>query len=314
MIDNIIIKNIKTNKQIEMNKKDSVYIIDSIDWDSPAVTMENYRVPYQIGNTLSGVIVGTRKPIIIGYIVADMSKENVLGMTWKQYYDTQKQKIEQNKLELDKIISVFQDVKIEANGYYLDARPTQPPKYSIDEKSNNEVLCKFQLEFECQQPLFYKSGKTISLASITGLFHFPLIIPPEKVVFGSIARRQSVSIENGGSANVGCTIRIGADGGTVKDPVIYNVNTGDYIGFEDVTLNDGDYILVTTDIGEENAVKHNIETAKTESIIGNVTEGSKYIQIEQGNSFYAYQVKEEYENNIDVSITFTEKYFNIRGM
>ena len=316
MINKVNILNIITNNSLELDRAGNMFVLDEIDWDSPSVSMETYRVPYQVGKTLAGVMVGTRKPTITGYIIADMSKQSPLGMTWTEYYDLQEQMIEESKLVLDKVISIYQDVQIEANGYYLDARPTQPPKYSNKEKENNKVLCYFELEFECyNNPLFYQSSKTVNLATIIGKFHFPLVIPrTEKLIFGEIMRRQSMSIENNGDANAGCVIKISANGGSVKDPKVYNVNTGDYIGFENVTLQDGDYITITTDIGEENAIKHIAETAENFSVVGSITQGSKFIQIQQGSSFYAYDVGEEYRNNIEVSVMFTEKYFNVRGM
>lgn len=315
MINKVNILNLVTNKSVDIDKEGTFFILDEIDWDSPSVSMETYRVPFQVGETLAGVMVGTRKPTITGYIIADMSNLDTLGMAWDEYYRIQEQMIEEKKLELDKIISVYQDVLIEANGYYLDARPTQPPKYSNSEMENNQVLCFFQLGFECHRPLFYQSSKTINLAMIINMFHFPLIIPQEEgIILGEIMRRQSINIENNGDADAGCVITISANGGTVVDPKIYNVNTGDYIGFENVTLQNGDYITITTDIGEENAIKHISKTTEDVSVVGNITEGSKFIQIQQGSSFYAYDVAEEYRNNIEVSVSFTEKYFNLRGM
>lgn len=314
MINKVNILNMKTGAEIEINAKGNVFVLDEIDWDSPSVSMETYRVPFQVGQTLAGVMVGTRKPTITGYVIADMSKENILGMSWEQYYEIQEQKIEESKVILDRFVSIYQDVRIEANGFYLNARPTQPPKYSNKEEENNQILCYFQLEFECYNPMFYGESKTVELATSISKFHFPLVIPPEKVIFGEIMRRKSISIENTGDSNAGCVIKVIANGGVVRDPKIYNVNTGDYIGFENVTLEDGDYITITTDIGEENAIKHIASSAKDVSIVGSVIVGSRYIQIEQGKNFYAYEVSEEYKNNIEVSVMFTEKFFNIRGM
>ena len=314
MIDKIAIRNIENGEEQEISSDNPVFVLDSIDWDSPSISMESYRVPFQIGQTLSGVTVGTRKPTVTGYVVADMSKIEALGKTWEEFFNEQEQQIEESKRKLDKLISVYQDVVIKAGEYFLDARPTQPPKYSTERKENNEVMCFFTLEFECYNPLFYSQGKQISLAETEGLFHFPLIIPPEKVVFGRIMKRQSVLIENNGDSKVGCIIVIKAVGGTVENPKIYNVNTNDFISFEDVTLKDGDYITINTEIGEENAVKHSIEDSRDISVIGNITYGSKFLQIEQGASYYAYEVGEAYKNNVDVSIEFTEHYFNIKGM
>lgn len=315
MINEINIKNIITGASIDFMSDKAPFVIDEIDWDSPTVSMESYRVPYQVGTTLSGVTVGTRKPSITGYVIADMSNEGILGMTWKEYFDIQKKKVEENKLKLDKLISVYQDVIIQTGEYYLFARPTQPPKYSNTEKQNNEVLCYFTIEFECYNPLFYKQSKLVNLAMTVDLFHFPLTIPKtEKVVFGEVLRRQSISVENDGDADVGCTIKIYASGGSVKNPKIYNVNTEEFIEFEDVMLNNGDYITITTDIGEENAIKHIASTTENISVIGNIKAKSKFFQIRQGNNYYAYSVEEEYINNVEVSIEYTERYFNVRGM
>lgn len=314
MIKQLSIQNMKTNDILEFVADKPPFIIDTIDWDMPSVSMDSYRVPFQVGTTLSGVTVGTRKPTVTGYITANLEQEEILGMTWKEYFEKQEKAIQENKMKLDKLISVYQDVLIIVGEYFLKARPTQSPKYSTDMKENNEVLCYFSLEFECYNSLFYKGSKFISLAMISSGFHFPLVIPPEKVIFGEIFRRQSISIENNGDADVGCIIRIKANGGIVKNPKIYNVNTNEFLEFYDITLDTGDYITITTDIGEENAVKHDISTSTDISVIGNLKPKSKFFQIKQGSNFYAYSVAEDYVNNIEVSIEFTERYFNVRGM
>lgn len=315
MIESIKCRNVVTQKEITIEKSAKVFVLDEIDWDSPSVSMESYRVPYQVGQTLAGVTVGTRKPTVTGYVVADTSNINPLGKKWSEYLKEQEQQIEESKIELDKMFSVYQDVIIEANGYYITGRPTQPPKYSTKEEDNNEIMCYFKLEFECYSPLFYSTSKMIELATTAGEgLHFPLIIPSEGVVFGKIEKKQSINITNNGDSDVGCTIKVGASGGVVKNPKIYNVNTGQYISFDDVTLQDGDYITITTSIGEENAIHHVVETSTDVSLIGNISIGSEFIQIKQGSYYYAYEVDKQYENNIDVSIEFTERYFNIRGM
>lgn len=314
MIKQLSIQNMTTNDILEFVADKPPFIIDTIDWDMPSVSMDSYRVPFQVGTTLSGVTVGTRKPTVTGYITANLEQEEIIGMTWKEYFEKQEKAIQENKMKLDKLISVYQDVLIIVGEYFLKARPTQSPKYSTDMKENNEVLCYFSLEFECYNPLFYKGSKHVNLAAISGGFHFPLIIPPEKIMFGEIFRRQSINIENSGDADVGCIIRIKANGGVVKNPKIYNVNTNEFLEFDGVTLDNGDYITIKTDIGEENAIKHDISTATDISIIGNLKSKSSFFQIKQGSNFYAYSVAEDYVNNIEVSIEFTERYFNLKGM
>ena len=314
MVEKIRIQNLVTNKSIVIGLLDRPFILDSVDWDAPSVSMETYRVPFQIGSTVAGATVGTRKPSITGYVVATESSLTDKIKTWNEYYGALEQQVEDSKQVLDTVISIYQDVLIEANGYFLKARPTQPPKYSNNSSKNNEVMCLFQLEFECFSPMFYSDSKLVNLASISEKLTFPLVLPPEGAVFGEIFKQKSVPIANNGSSNAGCTIKITAVGGVVKNPKVYNVNTNDFIAFEGISLNDGDYITVTTTVGEENAILHRVSDSSEISIVGYTTKGSKYIQIEQGTNYYAYDVDDQYLNSIEVSIEFTEQFFNIRGM
>lgn len=312
MVDKITLQNLSTNAVLIIDKFDSQYVLDTVDWDSPAITFESYRVPYQIGETIAGTpIVGLRNPTITGYVVASNVRKRT---TWEQYLIDQQTAIDAYKEVLDRTISVYQDILIEANGFYIKARPTTPVKYSTDETQNNEVLCYFSIELACYTPLFYKDSKQAVLATTAGAFHFPLVLLESGITMGTIMRRQSVSISNEGDTPVGCIIKIAADGGSVVDPRFYNVNTGEYIGFQDVTLDDGDYITITTNVGEENAILHDVSEATNVSVIGNLVAGSEFIKIQQGENYYSYEVDETYANNIQVFVDFTEQYFNIDAM
>lgn len=314
MINSIKVKNLKTNEEIQMND-DSVFVIEKIDWDTPTIETQSYRVPFQIGQIRTGVLIRTRKPSIIGYVIADLEEQSYLGKPLEEYFKMQQESIEQSKLLLDKMFSVFQEIRIEANGYFLKGYPTQPVKYSNDYIENNEVLCMFSIELECFEPLFYKGSKTTELATNTDKFKFPLIIPENKgVIFGELIRNQNVILNNIGDCDVGCTIKVSANGGIVKNPKIYNLQNEDYIEFENLTLNDGDYLLIETNKTEENAIKHIAETQQDISVVGNIKDGSKFIQIIQGSGYYGYHVEEQYQNNVELSITYTERFFNIKGM
>lgn len=313
MIKNITIKNIVTNKEIELGYEGS-FIIEEIDWDSPVISHDTFRVPYQIGVSYLGTNVGIRKPSIIGYVVMPMEEQKRINKTnWKDYYKIQEEYIEKMKLELDKVISINQDVIITANGYTLYARPTQPPKYSKSFKENNEILCMFSLGFECFKPMFYFGEKYVELAVVREMFHFPLIISEDGVIFSEIERRKSILVNNESDVDCGCIIVIEAEGNEVINPKIYNVVTGEYLYFEGLTLNDGDILTVNTNIGEENAVVHRVETSKDESVVGTLSAGSEFLKIKQGSSYYAYDV-ESGENSINIYMKYSEEYFNIKGM
>lgn len=314
MVSEIIIQNQSTKEQITISQDQGNFILDNVDWDAPAVNFSTYRIPYQVGQTMAGVEIGTRKPQITGYVIASYGeKETMLGREWEEYYAEQKEKIDDKKMELDDLINVNQDVMLRVGDYMLDARPASPPVYSSAEEGNNEVLCMFQLTFECFSPLFYKSEKTYTLSQAVAAFHFPLIIPSEKVIFGKLLRKRQLSIVNSGGSEIGMTIIIAATG-SVTDPVVYNVTTGEYIGFQGLELSSGDTLTITTDKGHENVVHHKTGQAADVNVVGKVTSGSTFIRLKQGTSVIDYDVDEEQVNNISVVIKYTERFYNIRGM
>lgn len=315
MIKGIKLTNIKTNESIEIGGDSNTVILDYIDWGVPSVTPETYRVPYQIGNTLAGVIVGNREPIIVGYIVADMEGVNTLGMSWEEYYRVQEENIEETKRKLDRVVNIYQNMVINTEGYFLDVVPTSPPRYSSSERENNEVMCQFMLYLSAYEPLFYSEQKNYSLSSIIKKFHFPFYVPVgEKIIIGEIQQRQSILIENNGESPVGCEIIINSLVDGVKDPNIYNIASGDFIGFEGVTMNKGDTLTIKTEIGEESTNLHVSETGKDVNIVGNLLTGSQFLQIKQGAEYYAYSMKVGPVGGVEVFVRFYEKYFNIRGM
>jgi hypothetical protein len=312
MIKNVTITNKQTYEQIEIGAK-APFVLDSIDWGSASVEQTSYRVPFQIGEFKTGEVVGIRQISIVGYVVAD--DVTGVGKSWKQYYEDCEKKIEENKLLLDKLFSIYYNVSIETGEYRIEGVPTTAVKYSTNEEDNNEVFCMFSVVLKCFNPMFVKGGtKQTQLATTSGKLHFPLIIKHGGVVFGEIIKRRSVPILNSGDSDAGCVITIFADGGIVKDPKIYIIQTEEFLEFKDVTLRSGDYITVTTETGKENVIWHDASETKEINVIGHLTNDSKFIKIKKGTYDYAYSVDEQYMSNVDVKIEFEEQYFNIRGM
>lgn len=315
MIDTITIQNTVTSEQIEVSKMgSSVYVLDSIDWDECSIDFSSFSVPHQIGEFYNGVNVGTREPEITGYIIADKSAINKSGLTWNEYYNQQLQQINDTKEQFDKLINIYEDITVTAGEYMITGRPTRPPKYSIKETENNTVECYFTITIRCFNPLFYKGDRSVSLASVTDMFHFPLEIPSSGVVFGDIQQRSSIEVTNNGDVDSGCIITITAIAGGVSDPSVYNVNTGESMGFSGVTMAVGDTITINTNTGEESAVWHKIAENQDVSLIGYRTNGSTFFKVLKGTYSYAHSVDEADVNNVAVTIAFREQYFNLRGM
>lgn len=322
MVDHVNIKNTVTNNEITLYRAQGVLILDSIDWGSPEINFNSYRVPFQIGNTKTGVLVGSREIVINGYVRADIKNIKKLGLPWEQYLEDQKKDIEKTKGTLNKIFTPYQDIEIIVEGYAITGTPEQPVRYSYVDAENNEVLCFFTVDIMCFDPMFSKGKQTVELAQIIKMFHFPLIIPEvgieddethptNGVVFGEIATNQAKLIVNNGDVPVGCTIRMVAHGGTVNNPKLINVSRNEYIGFSGVSLSDGDYILINTNKGEESAFKY--VSGHPTSLIGSIIDGSKFLQIYQGADYYYYDMDGS-EQNLQTIIEYSETVFNFEEM
>lgn len=317
MVNSIVFTNQSTGESITVHRAQAPYVLESIDWDSPSVTPTTYRVPFQIGETLNGIVVGTRKPLLTGYVVADTMNESYKHRTWKEYYAQQELEIQKNKQKLNKVFNVYQDILISADGYFLKVRPTRPVKYATDNVSNNEIMCMFSVEFECyEEPLFYKKSKQVNLATIKGMFKFPMTLTEdatdEFVAFGEIERGIAKELLNDGDIPIGCTITIEAKGGSVVSPKVYDVSTGKGIALSSTTITDGQRAIIVTEIGKENAILHNVNGENT-SLIGALSIESEYFQLNQGSNFYIASATSGNEN-MYVSVNYTEKYFNIETM
>ena len=319
MVQNITIINTARNEQIDLKKDGtSQFILDSIDWDSPSVNVVTSRVPYQIGTTLSGMDFGSRSPIIEGYIIADTKNNEYLGKTWQDYFDSQLKDIEEKKKTINRIINPLQDIMILVGDYYLEGRPTSPVVYSIKESENNEVICKFTLNVSCFSPMFKLSKKKqVEFTQSEPKFKFPLVLKKTGNLFGVMQQQTLVNVINDGDCASGGVIKIEAVGGNVENPEVFNVDTQESFSVN-TTITAGDYIIINTNIGEESVIHHYVSyfgTGETrdESDIGNVLEGSVFLQFKQGNNLYGYSA-DGGQTFVSISVEIEEQYFNFAEM
>ena len=301
-----------TGQVVNMTSDEGNYIIDTIDWGMPAVSFNQYRVPFQVGETLDSVVVGTRVINIVGYVISTIESD---APAWDEYYEDLERDIENRKLELDKAINVNQDVIVEAGEYIIRGRPTQYPKYSANEAENNEVLCLYSIELMCYAPMFTKGEKSYIMLGVDKRFHFPLAIPKGKgVIFGVKTKTQALIIKNEGDSETGLEVIIEARKGVVLNPKIYNLQTREIIGFEGLSLDTGDRLVINTNIGEESALHYISDERKERSVIGLMTTDSTLMRLPQGTSFLMYDLQNLTLTNVDITVKFYEQYANIRGM
>lgn len=320
MIQELQIINKVNGKQLSLAMDGSTqYVLDEIDWDVPSVSFSTYRVPFQVGVSLSGVELGTRKPSITGYVISTINGKNFIGKGWNEFLEAQLQDIEQKKYELNRVINPLQDIRIVVGDYFIDGRPSNAVKFSNKEIENNEVLCMFTIDIDCFSPMFrLRKGKQTVLAQTHQKFRFPWVLKEKGNIMGIVSNQNIVNILNDGDCDVGGIIKLEAVGGTVKNPTIFNVGTQEQFMIR-LTLNEGDYLTINTRVGEESVTHHYANyfgTGKTkdENAIGYVLEGSSFLQFKQGSNLYGYSVEEGSEVFVNLTIEMDEQFFNLKGM
>ena len=126
---------------------------------------------------------------------------------------------------LNRFFNPQQAVDLFYKSYVLRFLPNMSVRYSTTVADNNEVVCKFQVEGLCPDPLFAEQVENkIVAASTRAMFHFPLIItnnpnPPGGIVFGLRQPSLIVAIHNDGAVSVGMKIVFKANG-TLYGPTL----------------------------------------------------------------------------------------------
>lgn len=314
MIDEITIQNMRTGETIVMDKTGNTgLVISEIDWDSASVTNESYRIPFQIGETLSSTVVGTRVPTITGYVVSNNTP--VLGTTWEEYYKAQKEDIENKKDNLNKFISIYDTYRVIAGDFYLEGVPRQPIKYSYDENENNEVLCLFEIELGCYDPTFKRvGGNTETFYELINMFHLPMNpTSSDPLVFGERKITTQKTINNMGDVSTGMVITIEPLYGSVSGFTITNVSTGEQFKIT-YTMDTDSYIVLNTRLGEEDIYIVDRESGDTQSLISVIDIDSAFLQLQRGENLILCETSNEEDGELDVTIEYTERFFNIKEL
>lgn len=312
MVQSIKIVNLENKKGMEIGTEEP-YILDTVSWGSPLISAESYKVPYQIGESLLGVGVGTREPVIIGYIIADVDYKSILGLKVKEYYHRLLENIEEHKVELNKVVNIAQNLRIYVNDLMLDGLPLSPVKYSTVYEENNEVFCKFEIQLKCYNPLFYKSAKTFSFYNLEKKLVFPLVLLGNETIFGILNTKKTIDVVNDGESVTGAKIIIEAIT-RVDNPDIYKIVSQEHIAFKNIHLNQGDILEINTEIGQEDAYIRRKNTSTNIRVIDSIVSGSTFLQFPQGTTELSYTTDNEVPGEVDIKIELTEKYYNLRNM
>ena len=154
----------------------------------------------------------------------------------------------------------------------------------IDPWEENQNL---QASIICPDPYWKDVTETYTDASnVEALFEFPFSIGSEGVELAMVDKTASTVIVNEGTVEAGVTFELTAMLIT-ENPRIYNLSTGEFIGF-DVQLQVGDTLIVTTGAGKK-SVTH-VRGGVRSNYINYITPGSTWLKMAIGANEYSYTV------------------------
>ncbi len=181
--------------------------------------------------------------------------------------------------------------------------------YVIEEfrfqNSNLYEQLRAQLDLLCPQPFFLdlnNYGKNI--AAKTPLYGFPLWIHRTRgFAMGYRTLKKHVSLPNEGDVDTGIEIVFKAARGTVTNPKLEKVSTGEFVQVM-VEMQQGDILHVNTNPGQKRIELNG------ENLFHRKSRLSQFFQITVGDNVLKYDADENY-TNLDVTLYYIPKYLGV---
>lgn len=269
------------------------FLLESIDFGTVQSGRQTYKFVNQIGVYVTGVTLESRAPVLVGWVIGRTTDD-----------------VKRRKKFLNSFINPFHPIDIEYESYRITAIPETSILYGNTLRQNNDVMCKFMVNFFCADPMFYdKDETTLAIADWVPQFHFPLEIPEDEGIIMGL-RTPSVIFEavNNGATECGAVFTFIAQGTVVK-PEITLINKQELIRIN-TTMQAGDTIVVSTVENEKKVVKvsGNVET-NAFNLIDFVN--SKFFSLSVGANFLRYGAESGSENLL-VNIQYEPRYLEVQ--
>lgn len=173
----------------------------------------------------------------------------------------------------------------------------------------NGVFQGFTIHLLCLDPFWRETTESKDdIASWLKNFQFELEIPQETgIELGYREPSLIVNVYNGGDVQTGIQIDLRAIA-TVVDPKILNINTGEFIKFNDLTLLADDVLTISTHYGNKRITLTRAGSKKDAFKYLDID--STYIQLALGDNLFRYEAEENAEG-LEVSIYHTNKYLGV---
>ena len=248
----------------------------------PAATINTAKVAVADGTRYNSATVGARNLLLTVYFMRDIARARLNLYRFL----TPKQRI--------RVYYTADDLQVCIDGYVETAE--------VDPWAQNQNMA---ASIICPQPYWQDLAETHTDASnVVRLFEFPFAIESDGAELSVVSNSSSTTIQNDGTVETGLRFEIVA---TVRSlqPRIYNLETGEYLGFY-VDLFPGERLVVNTTQGSK-SVTH-IAAGVESNYIHTVMEGSVWHQLSPGANEYSYTVD---EGEVELHIYHTNKYAGV---
>lgn len=186
----------------------------------------------------------------------------------------------------------------------IDCKVDNAPVFHKD-----SIFQGFTVQLLCLDPFWREPSESRDdIASWIGAFEFEIEIPIETgIEFGYREPSLIVNVYNAGDVKTGMRVDFRAIG-TVTDPKILNVDSGEYIKFNNLTLLAGDVLTVSTYYGNKRITL--TRNGLKEDAFRYLDVDSTYIQLALGDNLFRYEAEENAEG-LEVSIYHNNKYLGV---
>lgn len=158
-----------------------------------------------------------------------------------------------------------------------------------------------QIPIFCPEPFWKDVNDVESNISFTaGNFTFPFAIDSKGIEFSSFVMNREAKVINIGDVISGMVITVKAVGGTVKNPVIYNVKTNEFFKVN-VTLADTEELVINTNIGHRDILKQG------QDVFSSMVKESSWLQLNRGVNVFTYNADSGVEL-LEIKMTFNPMY------
>lgn len=248
----------------------------------PAATINRAKVAVADGTRFNSSTVGERNLLLTIYLVRDIARAR---LNLYRYIAT-KQYI--------KVYYTADDLEVSIEGYVETAE--------LDPWTQDQNMA---VSIICPQPFWQALTETCTNASnVDKLLEFPFAIESEGVELSTVDSASSTEVANKGTVETGLRFEIVA---TIRSlqPRIYNLETGEYMGFY-VDLLDGERLVIDTTQGRKSVTL--ISNGVESNYIHTLMEGSTWLQLPPGNSTFSYTMD---EGEAELYIYHTNKYIGV---